>query len=59
LTCRFEGYEVVVPRDCCAGTGIREHESSLYDIATHFGVVSNAANVVASLCTGAIIENEQ
>ena len=55
----FNGYEVVVPKDCCAGTGIREHDSTLYDIATHFGVVSRAANVVASLLEGAIVENEE
>jgi ureidoacrylate peracid hydrolase len=36
----FLGYEVVVPEDCCAATGPREQESSLYDIATHFGVVN-------------------
>jgi ureidoacrylate peracid hydrolase len=54
----FIGYEVVVPRDCCAATGPREQESSLYDIATHFGVVSNAANVAAALERGVVIENE-
>ena len=32
---------MVVPRDCCAATGPREQESSLYDIATHFGIVSD------------------
>src|SRR3712207_4733086 len=31
----FNGYEIVVPRDCCAATGPREQESTLYDIATH------------------------
>jgi ureidoacrylate peracid hydrolase len=54
----FNGYEVVVPRDCCAATGPREQESSLYDIATHFGIVSDAASVVAALSRGAVIENE-
>lgn len=53
----FNGYEVVVPRDCCAATGPREHESTLYDIATHFGVVSDAAAVTEAFRTGAIIEN--
>jgi ureidoacrylate peracid hydrolase len=53
----FNGYEVVVPRDCCAATGEREQESSLYDIATHFGIVSDAANVVAALSQGSVIEN--
>lgn len=53
----FNGYEVVVPRDCCAATGPREQESSLYDIATHFGVVSDAAAVTAALASGTPIEN--
>lgn len=45
----FNGYEVVVPEDCCAATGPREQESSLYDIATHFGVVSRSGQVVDAL----------
>jgi ureidoacrylate peracid hydrolase len=53
----FNGYEVIVPSDCCAATGAREQESSLYDIATHFGVVSDAASVVAGLSKGSVIEN--
>lgn len=53
----FNGYEVVVPRDCCAATGPREQESTLYDIATHFGIVSDAASVVAALSQGTVIEN--
>ena len=53
----FLGYEIVVPRDCCAATGPREQESSLYDIATHFGIVSDAATVVAALSSGGVIEN--
>lgn len=53
----FNGYEVVVPRDCCAATGSREQESTLYDIATHFGIVTDAAGVVAALSGGAVIEN--
>ncbi|MFO1171654.1 MAG: isochorismatase family cysteine hydrolase [Hyphomicrobiaceae bacterium] len=55
----FNGYEVVVPRDCCAATGSREQESSLYDIATHFGIVSDAASVVASLRSGDVIQNQE
>jgi len=51
----FNGYEVVVPQDCCAATGPREQESSLYDIATHFGIVSSSADVCASLEKGAEI----
>jgi ureidoacrylate peracid hydrolase len=53
----FNGYEVVVPRDCCAATGPREQESSLYDIATHFGVLSDALSVVAAFSRGVVIEN--
>jgi len=53
----FNGYEVVVPRDCCAATGAREQESTLYDIATHFGIVSDAASVVDALSHGATISN--
>jgi ureidoacrylate peracid hydrolase len=54
----FLGYEVVVPRDACAATGPREQESSLYDIATHFGVVSTAAVVGAGMDGSAEIANE-
>lgn len=53
----FNGYEVVVPRDCCAATGPREQDSTLYDIATHFGIVSDAASVVSALSAGGVIEN--
>jgi ureidoacrylate peracid hydrolase len=51
----FNGYEVVVPRDCCAATGPREQDSTLYDIATHFGVVSDAEEVAAALSGSAVI----
>jgi ureidoacrylate peracid hydrolase len=51
----FEGYDVIVPEDCCAATGPREQESSLYDIATHFGTVSRAQDVIAALREGAPI----
>ncbi|MEP9398869.1 isochorismatase family cysteine hydrolase [Mesorhizobium sp. KR2-14] len=53
----FNGYEVVVPSDCCAATGPREQESSLYDIATHFGVVSDAATVAGALQSGVVLRN--
>ena len=53
----FNGYEVVVPQDCCAATGQREQDSSLYDIATHFGVVTDAAAVVAALRDGRALAN--
>jgi ureidoacrylate peracid hydrolase len=48
----FNGYEVVVPEDCCAATGEREQQSTLYDIATHFGVVSRSGLVVDALRAG-------
>ncbi len=51
----FIGYDVVVPHDCCAATGVREQESSLYDIATHFGVVSDADGVVRALSPGSAL----
>jgi ureidoacrylate peracid hydrolase len=54
----FNGYEVVVPRDCCAATGAREQDSTLYDIATHFGIVSDSAAVSAALISGSSIEND-
>jgi ureidoacrylate peracid hydrolase len=53
----FLGYQIVVPRDCCAATSPREQESTLYDIATHFGAVSDSANVIAALISGLEIEN--
>lgn len=53
----FNGYKVVVPHDACAATGPREQASSLYDIATHFGLVSCSDTVVKSLRGGAIITN--
>lgn len=53
----FLGYEIVVPRDACAATGAREQESSLYDIATHFGVVSDARTVARALREGIEIVN--
>jgi ureidoacrylate peracid hydrolase len=54
----FNGYQVVVPNDGVAATGPREQESSLYDIATHFGIVSDSARVVVGLLNGATIENK-
>ena len=55
----FHGYQVVVPEDCVAATGPREQESSLYDIATHFGVVSDAAEVSAALANGTPVHNRE
>ena len=53
----FRGYGVVVPEDCVAATGPREQASSLYDIATHFGTVSDSRAVEAGLRHGERIEN--
>jgi ureidoacrylate peracid hydrolase len=53
----FLGYQVVVPEDCVAATGPREQESSLYDIATHFGIVADSEQVVAALLRAAPLEN--
>ena len=52
----FLGYRVVVPQDCVAATGPREQASSLYDIATHFGVVSTSASIVSALTADAPVE---
>jgi ureidoacrylate peracid hydrolase len=54
----FHGYQVVVPEDTVAATSPREQESSLWDIATHFGVVSDSRTVAAGLSGRAIIENK-
>lgn len=48
----FHGYRVIVPQDCCAATGPREQISTLYDISTHFGAVSDAQSIVSSLQEG-------
>lgn len=53
----FLGYQVVVPEDCVAATGVREQQSSLYDIATHFGLVSNSETIVKALREGIIVPN--
>ncbi|MCB1377346.1 MAG: cysteine hydrolase [Alphaproteobacteria bacterium] len=53
----FHGYKVIVPEDCCAATGPREQISSLYDIATHFGTVTDSRAVIRALETGMPIEN--
>jgi ureidoacrylate peracid hydrolase len=53
----FLGYQVVVPEDCVAATGPREQESSLYDIATHFGIVSMSDAVAGALLRSLPLEN--
>ncbi|MDX3926161.1 MAG: isochorismatase family cysteine hydrolase [Shinella sp.] len=53
----FLGYDIVVPHDACAATGPREHASTLYDIATHFGTVSDTETVAAGLAGNIPIPN--
>lgn len=53
----FQGYKVIVPQDCCAATGPREQVSTLYDISTHFGTVTDSAAILHALKTGARIDN--
>ena len=53
----FLGYDIVVPHDACAATGPREHASTLYDIATHFGTVADTETVVAAMAGGVSIDN--
>lgn len=45
----FRDLGVFVPRDACAATGEREQESTLYDISTHFGTVTDVTTLVAAL----------
>lgn len=45
----FLGYNVIIPSDCVAATGEREQASSLYDIDTHFGTVTELDRVLAIL----------
>lgn len=45
----FRGYKVVVPKDCVRATAPREQVSTLWDIETHFGVVTNGSAVMAVL----------
>lgn len=54
----FLGYDVVVADDACAATSQREQESTLYDIATHFGTVASTADVVAAFGSGGTLENK-
>lgn len=43
----FLGYQVIVPSDCVRATGPREQESTLWDIATHFGSVTTSDKIIA------------
>ena len=47
----FHGYDVFVVEDACQATSQREHDSTLYDIATHFGSVVSVAEVESRLAT--------
>jgi len=53
----FHGYRVIVPEDAVAATGPREQDSSLYDIGTHYGLVSTSQAVVEALRNGVAVEN--
>lgn len=55
----FAGYEVVVPEDCVAATGPREQASSLYDIATHFGTVTDSVELIGALRDGTPVHNRE
>ena len=43
----FHGFDVRVASDACAGTSAREHESSLYDLDTHYAHVATVADLLA------------
>lgn len=45
----FLGYSVVVPRDCVRATAPREQDSTLWDIETHFGAVTDSRTVIRLL----------
>ena len=53
----FLGYQAIVPEDCVAATGPREQASSLYDIATHFGIVTGSDELTAALLRSAPLQN--
>ena len=54
----FLGYDVVVPHDACAATSSREQESTLYDIATHFGTVAPTEEVTAAIAGAGDLMNQ-
>jgi ureidoacrylate peracid hydrolase len=54
----FLGYRVFVPEDCVAATTSREQASSLYDIATHFGWVSDSKTLVRALTHEGLVTNK-
>lgn len=54
----FLGYDVIVPEDAVGAMSHWEQVASLYDIATHFGWVTETARVLAAIGQGSPIENE-
>jgi ureidoacrylate peracid hydrolase len=53
----FLGYRVFVPEDCVAAPSVREQHSSLFDIATSFGWVSDSAEVARAYAGAGSIRN--
>ncbi|VTU22230.1 Peroxyureidoacrylate/ureidoacrylate amidohydrolase RutB [Variovorax sp. SRS16] len=53
----FLGYRVFVPEDCVAAPSAREQASSLFDIATSFGWVSDSAEVARAYAGQGPIRN--
>ncbi|MBS0316027.1 MAG: cysteine hydrolase [Proteobacteria bacterium] len=53
----FLGYRVFVPEDCVAAPSEREQTSSLFDIATCFGWVTDSNEVARAYATGSLINN--
>lgn len=54
----FLGYDVVVPEDAVGAMSSVEQLASLYDIATHFGWVTDTAKVLTAITGDAPIRNE-
>jgi len=53
----FLGYRVFVPEDCVAAPSEREQHSSLFDIATSFGWVTDAAEIARALTETSMVTN--
>jgi ureidoacrylate peracid hydrolase len=45
----FLGYEAIVPEECVAATSPRQQEATLYDIDTHYGIVTRLDNLLAHI----------
>ena len=52
----FHGYRNIVVKDGVAATSPREQDSTLYDIATHFGFVTTADSLAAHLTDKTTLE---